>query len=94
MMKDEEQICNEAFAETLCESPEMYREFIKAILGGADYFRERWEEEFGTIVGVSSLTDEEIIDATFEINKLRTTDVENKIRKMARILGIDSRVLN
>ena len=94
MMKDEEQICNEAFAETLCESPEMYTEFIKAILGGADYFQERWEEEFWTIVGVSSLTDEELIDATFEINKLRTTDVENKVREMARILGIDSRVLN
>ena len=50
--KTEDQICNEAFARTLCESPEMYREFVKAIPGGADYFRERWEEDFGTIVDV------------------------------------------
>ena len=47
-MKDEDQFCNEAFVRTLRESPEMYREFVKAIPGDADYFRERWEKDFGT----------------------------------------------
>lgn len=64
-MKDEDEICNEALARIIHESPEMYKQVVKSISGGADYFREQWEEDFGEIVDVSSFSDEEIINATF-----------------------------
>ena len=74
----------------------MYREFVKAIPGGADYFRERWEEDFGGVVDVSSFTDDEIIDKTFEINKLTSSGIseEEGIGEMARIPRIDFRILH
>ena len=98
-MKDEdkeEKICNEALAWMLSENAEMYREIVKSLPGGAAYFREQWEQDIGKFVDVSSFTDDEIIDATFEINKLRTSGIseEGKIRDIARILRIDSRILH
>ena len=95
-MKDEEQICREALAWMLSETPEMYRAIVKSIEGGADYFRQQWGKDFGTIIDVSTFSDEEIIDATFAINQLRMSEIrkEDQIREVARIPRIKPQLLN
>ena len=74
----------------------MYKGFVKLITREAIYFRERWRENFGTIADVPTFTDEGIIDAMFETNKLRTSEVieKDKIREMTRILRIKPQRLN
>ena len=69
---------------------------VKSIPDSAEYFRERWEEDLGKIIDVSTYTDEQIIDATFSISQLRMSEIskEDKIREVARILRIKPQLLN
>ena len=43
---------------TIRENPGMYKQIVKSIPGGADYFQEQWEKDFGTIIDVSTFSDE------------------------------------
>lgn len=67
MNEDEERPWREAFVWLMSQSPELYREVVKSIEGGAAYFRKRWEKDFGQVVDVSSFTDDEIIEKMLEI---------------------------
>ena len=99
-MKEDDDIYNEALAaiirKIVREDPEAYKQIVKAIPESADYFRERWEEDFGTIIDVSTFTDEELIDATFAISKIRMSEIrqEDRIREVAKILRIKPRLLH
>ena len=99
-MKEDDDICNEALAAIIRrmvrKDPEMYKQIVKAIPESADYFRERWEEDFGTIIDVSTFTDEELIDATFAINKIGRSEIrkEDRIKEVAKILKIKPRLLH
>ena len=93
-MKEDGETFNETLIEIMRtiakEDPEMCKQIVKAIPDSADYFRQRWEENFGTIVDVSSFTDEEIIDATVAINQIKVSDIrkEDFLREIAKILRI------
>ena len=99
-MKEDDDICNEALAaiikQMVREDPELYKQIVKAIPESADYFRERWEEDFGTIIDVSTFTDEELIDATFAINQIRMSKIRkgDRIREVAKILRIKPHLLH
>ena len=99
-MKEDDDIGNEALAaiirQMVKEDPELYKQIVKAIPESADYFRERWEEDFGTIIDVSTFTDEELIDATFAINQISMSEIrkEDRIREVAKILRIKPHLLH
>ena len=93
-MKEDDEICSQALAEIIRiivrEDPELYKQIVRAIPDSADYFRARWEENFGSIVDVAAFTDEEIIDATFAINRIKMSEAgkKDRIREVAKILRI------
>ena len=93
-MKENGEIFNETLVEIMKtivkEDPEMCKQIVKAIPDSADYFRQRWEENFGTLVDVSSFTDEEIIDATLAIHQIKVSEIrkEDFLREVAKILRI------
>ena len=103
-MKDEEKSVDNISNETLAkiirqiarEDPELFKKIVKSIPNSAAYFKERWEEDFGTIVDISTFTDEQIIDATFAINQIRMSEIskEDRIKEVAKILRIKPQLLN